>query len=209
MRGFLKLLAWTTGIVVVIIVVLNLTVFESWVIPNDDPMFVVSILPTLRPGARVLALRSGAISSGNLVRCTDPDATGRYVVARVVAHGGEQVEAGESVLVNGKRNPAPHACDDAKMFLRHPSTQEDVALGCGVEDTAGNEHQVLRDFEHPGPTVKTVVEVGKIYLISDNRHLHLDSRDFGQIDPATCQHIVYRLWGESWFDSSQRFTFLW
>jgi len=209
MRGFLKFLAWATGIIVVVIVVLNLTVFDSWVIPNDDPNETVSILPTLRPGARVLVLRSGAVSTGNLVRCMDPDAPGRYVIGRVVGKGGDSIEAGETVLTNGKRNPAPHACEDAKMFVRHPTTQEDVKLDCGVEDTAGNEHKVLRDMQHPEPNVKTVVEAGKIYLISDDRHLHLDSRDFGQVDPATCQHIVYRLWGESWFDSSQRFTFLW
>jgi signal peptidase I len=95
------------------------------------------------------------------------------------------------------------------MFVRHPTTQEDVKLDCVYEDTAGNEHQALRDLAHPEANVKSVVESGKVYLVSDNRHLHLDSRDFGQIDPATCQHIVYRLWGESWFDSSQRFTFLW
>jgi signal peptidase I len=209
MRGFLKFLAWAGGILLVIGLVLNFTVFDSWVVPNDDPVFAVSILPTMRPGNRILLLRSASIAPGNLARCADPDAPGRYVVARVVGRGGDAIEAGEQVLVNGKRNPSPHACAESKVFVRHPVTQEDVRLDCVAEDTSGNEHEALRDLQHPEATAKTVVEAGKIYLISDNRHLHLDSRDFGQIDPATCQHIVFRLWGESWFDASQRFTFLW
>jgi signal peptidase I len=209
MRGFLKFLAWAAGIVLVIVLILNLTVFDSWLVPSDDPAFATSILPTLRPGNRILLLRNGAISAGNLVRCIDPDAPGRFVVARVVARAGESVEVGELVLVNGKRSPSPHACEEPKMFVRHPATQEDVKIDCVYEDTSGNEHRVLRDLEHPEATMKSVVEAGKVYLISDNRHLHLDSRDFGQIDPSTCQHIVYRLWGDSWFDSAQRFTFLW
>jgi signal peptidase I len=53
------------------------------------------------------------------------------------------------------------------------------------------------------------VEAGKVFLVSDNRLMHLDSRDFGQVDVSTCSHIVYRLWGERFTDSSRRFTILW
>jgi hypothetical protein len=40
--------------------------------------------------------------------------------------------------------------------------------------------------------------------------MHLDSRDFGTIDPSSCQHIVFRLWGTTGFsDASHRFTIIW
>jgi signal peptidase I len=131
------------------------------------------------------------------------------VVGRVVAKGGDQVEVGELVVVNGKRNPSAHACTEGKLVMRHPVTGEDVTLQCAAEDTDGNEHDALRDLGHQEAVQKSVVESGMIYLVSDNRHIHLDSRDFGQINPTTCQHIVFRLWGESYFDSHHRFNFLW
>ena len=54
------------------------------------------------------------------------------------------------------------------------------------------------------------IEAGKWYLVSDDRHIHLDSRDFGQIDPTTCQHIVYRLQSAKGFgDSKRRLSVIW
>jgi signal peptidase I len=52
-------------------------------------------------------------------------------------------------------------------------------------------------------------EAGKLFLVSDNRSMHEDSRDFGQVDASTCEHIVFRLWGEHYTDSSRRFTIIW
>jgi signal peptidase I len=54
-----------------------------------------------------------------------------------------------------------------------------------------------------------LVEPGKVFLVSDDRHIHKDSRDFGQVDGAACEHVVFRLWGESFGDSSHRFNVLW
>ena len=209
MRGFLRLLAWVTAILAVIGLVLYLAMFDVWVVPSDDPTFSASIAPTLRPLDRVLVLRGGEVKPGNLVRCVDPDAPGRFVVGRIVAQGGEQVDIGEVVVVNNKRNPSPHACTEAHVTMRHPVSGDDVTLQCAAEDTNGVEHDALRDLEHPQASVKSVVESGKVYLASDDRHIHLDSRDFGQVNPQTCQHIVYRLWGDSFFDSSHRFNFIW
>jgi signal peptidase I len=93
--------------------------------------------------------------------------------------------------------------------MRHPVTGEDIKLKCGVEDTGGTEIEALSDPEHPLAVMRSKVETGKIYLVSDNRHIHLDSRDFGQVSPSTCQHITFRMWGQSYFDSSHRFNFIW
>ena len=54
-----------------------------------------------------------------------------------------------------------------------------------------------------------VVEAGKLYLVSDNRLMHQDSRDFGLVDSSTCEHIVFRLWGERYAASTRRFNVLW
>ncbi len=202
-------MGWTLGILGLIGLVLYLTILDAWRVPGDDPSFNVAVAPTLRPGDTLLILKSSEVKLGHLVRCMDPDAPGRYVVGRIIAKAGDKIDVDELVTVNGKRNPSPHACSEPKVMMRHPGTQEDVRLSCVVEDTYGNEHEAIRDLDHPQATSKSVVEAGKVYLVSDNRHWHLDSRDFGQVDPATCQHIVYRLWGESYFDASRRFNFLW
>ncbi len=209
MRGFLRFMLWTLGILGVIGLVLYLLVFDAWIVPGDDPVASVAIEPTLHPGDHLLLTRGSDVRPGHLVRCIDPDAPGRFVVGRVVAKGGDTVAVDEIVVINGKRNPSPHACVESKRSMRHPVTGEDIVLDCGVEDTDGNEHEALRYNLHPEATLKTKVETDKIFLVSDNRHIHLDSRDFGQISATSCQHIVYRPWGETYFDARKRFTFLW
>ncbi len=39
--------------------------------------------------------------------------------------------------------------------------------------------------------------------------MHQDSRDFGQVDASTCEHVAFPLWGERYTDGSRRFTILW
>jgi hypothetical protein len=61
----------------------------------------------------------------------------------------------------------------------------------------------------PAP-VDTTVEDGKVFLVSDNRLLPYDSRDFGQVDRSTCtETVVFRLVSaEGFFDAASRFTFI-
>jgi hypothetical protein len=46
--------------------------------------------------------------------------------------------------------------------------------------------------------------------LSDNRAMHLDSRDYLGVQPSTCQRVTLRLWGAAgWFDAKKRLTVLW
>jgi hypothetical protein len=55
-----------------------------------------------------------------------------------------------------------------------------------------------------------LIQPGRWYLVSDDRHIHLDSRDYGQIDPATCQHIVFRVASARGFgDADKRLSIIW
>jgi signal peptidase I len=179
-------------------------------VPSDDPSQAASIEPTLTSGDHILLSRTGTIKPGYLVRCADPDAPGRFVIARLAGVPGDTIDiTGGTVNVNGRHIASPRACSEPTFMMRHPVTLEDLKLRCNVEDSAGTEHEMLYLPERSEAT-KSIVETGRWYLVSDNRVIHVDSREYGPVDPATCQHVVFRVWGQSgFFDSSRRFTVIW
>lgn len=210
LRKVLRVLLWV-AVACSILGGLGYLVLEPWTVPGDDPQFAVSIEPTMSTGDVVLVTRSTGASDGALVRCTDPDAPGRFVVGRVVAHGGDHVEVvGGVVTVNGKSSPASIACEPPTVHLVNPATQEDKELNCSVEELAGY-HPILRDVSgKPERDQRLDVDPGKVYLLSDDRALHLDSRDYLAVPTATCQRVVLRLWGTAgWLDARKRLTVLW
>jgi signal peptidase I len=209
-RKVVRALLWVAAACAVIVGI-GAIFFTAWRVPTDYPQLSVSIEPTLSAGDLVLVTRGTGASDGALVRCADPDAPGRYVVARVIGHPGDKIGfASGTMLVNGSTPSAPTACEPATVHLQNPNTQEDEELSCLLEEFAGSTHMALRSDKLVGQDSSTEVVPGKVYLVSDDRPLHLDSRDFGQINPATCQRIVLRLWGlGGWGDSKKRLTVLW
>lgn len=205
---FFKYLAWVVGILGVIGLVLYLAVFDVWTVPADDPWLAASIEPTLSPGDVVIVSRHGTPDRAHLVMCPDPAGRGT-LIARLIGMEGETVTFSDEVVsVDGTRTPSPRACKS--RTLKHPETGEDVEHRCGVEQYGGTDFDALRAEARPEPPISAKVDPAKAYLVSDNRHLHWDSRNYGQIDPTTCRHIVYRLWGASGYgDSSKRFTVIW
>jgi signal peptidase I len=211
-RSLLKFLAWTAGILATIVAILYFFVFDVWTVQKDDPQFSASLAPTLRPDDVLLVSRHGTPARGSLVRCLDPDAAGRYVVARVTGMPGEVVHIKQErvTLDNQTGSSSPGACETPKITLPHPQTQADVELDCARDGLTGVEHGVLTSRSSVQADVESKVDPGRVYLVSDNRHFHLDSRDFGAVDPANCKHIVFRLWsGEGYGDSAHRFTLIW
>jgi hypothetical protein len=153
-------------------------------------------------------MRGGQPKLGQLARCTSPDPTKPYVIGRVFGTAGAVVELKrERVFTNGKANASRHGCPPVTFY--HPVSGQPVTLSCGVEETGAWSYSFLLNVEFPEGERRSVVEPGKLYLVSDNRHTHQDSRDFGQLDASTCEHVVFRLWGESFTDSSRRFNVLW
>jgi signal peptidase I len=209
MRGFLKFLAWVIGVLAVICLLLYVTLFDVWRMPADDPKMSVSTQPNMTGGDLMIVARHGAPDRGDLVKCADPQAPGRFIVARVLAKPREKVVISEEVpSIDGTRNPSPHACDPPTVTLTHPDTQEEVELGCGWEDL-GTQFEVLRNTKTPEAPSKWTVEEGKVYLISDNRDMHVDSRDYGTVDPDTCRHILMRLWSKDGpGDAKHRFNLM-
>jgi signal peptidase I len=211
MRAWFKFLGWALGILGVAAAVLYALVFDVWTVPTDDPMEAASIEPTLGAGDVVLVSRHTSVGRGNLLRCADPQAPGRFVVARAIARGGEEVDIrGEVVTVDGHRTPSPRACDTPTVLVHDPQSSEDINLRCAVEEYGESEFGTLTASDHPEPPTKARPEPGLWYLLSDDRHVHVDSRDFGSIDPATCRQIVFRVVGQAGFaDAKKRLSIVW
>jgi signal peptidase I len=211
MRTWLKLVAWVFGVLGGVGLLLYIFVFDVWTIPSDDPMESASIEPTLSAGDVVLVSRHTTVTRGNLLRCPDPQAPGRFVIARAIATNGEHVEIqNEVVTLDGKRLPSPRACDTPVVVVHDPQNDVDVSLQCSVEDYGERDFWVLRAGTHPEPPTNVQLESGRWFLVSDDRHVHVDSRDFGQIDVSACLHIVYRVESRAGLgDEPKRLSIIW
>jgi signal peptidase I len=211
MPGWFKALLWVTAILAIALFALHLVAFDLWRIPTDDPLLAASIQPTLASGDLLLITRRTTIDRANLLRCPDPQAPGRYVIARAIAKPGERIDLqGELVLIDGHRLPSPRACDVRQWTVFDPAKNEDVDLTCAVEDYGEMTFGALRDVGHPEPPTKFQVEPGRWFLVSDDRHVHLDSRDYGTVDASACQHVLVRVVGAKGFSDAQtRLTLIW
>jgi signal peptidase I len=211
MGTWFRFLAWLGGLVAVVCGALYLLVFDVWRVPGDDPLLTASIQPTLAPGDVLVVFRHPGIGRGQLLRCDDPQAPGRFVVARAMGEGGDRLAIdGEIVDIDGHHAPSPRACDDPKVTVLNPNTNEDEELNCSIEDYGEMPHPTLRAGTRLEPPTRLTVEQGKWFLVSDDRHVHLDSRDYGQVEGAACQHIVFRLVGAGGLlDPSRRMSVIW
>lgn len=207
-RSVIRVLVWAGAIFGAICVLLYLFVFDAWLVPADDPLLSASILPTLAPQDRVLVRRESMPVFGQLARCVHPVDPGKFVVGRVFGMRGDTVEIRhESITVDNQRIVPRHACPPVQ--LTHPATGQLLKLSCGVEENGAWSYEALHTSEFWEPDHSAKVEEGQLFLVSDNRHLHQDSRDFGAVDAAKCEHVVFRLWGATYLDSSRRNNVLW
>lgn len=191
------------GFVVVVLAVLvgvaRLTCLRWWQVPADDPDLAASIAPTLDGGDWVILWRATAPSFGDLVVCPDPEDPAEVVIGRIAGEPGDELAVDErgAIAVNGSRIRPEYACSEPRLTVEHPRSGDPIELRCDVELLGGRYHK--RAMVPPQaplkPTpVKRSIEAGSVYLISDDRYLPFDSRDFGPLPKASCREtIVFRL----------------
>ncbi|MGK4008585.1 signal peptidase I [Sorangium sp. So ce1036] len=211
MRKLFNGLLWTLGLLVVIGVALRALVLDVWTVPSD-PMLGAAIAPSLAPGDTVVVLTRGTPGFGELVRCPDPEAPGRYIVGRIAGVAGDTVEVDHGTLVvNGKRYDSERACVEPRMTIDDPATGKEVALSCDMVMMGGGLHLRAVGRRPPLERPRRVdVRPGTVFLLSDNRSYHDDSRDFGLMPREACgERIVFRLWGSGGLrDEERRFTYV-
>ena len=213
MRKFLRFLFWTALVVGAIVGLARATAIRWWRIPDGDPYLDASIAPTLRGGDLILLWRLSKPSFGDLVVCPEPNAPDRVVVGRYVGDAGDQIKVeGAKLYVNGRAAETETACDPKSFKVEHPSTHAEIEQNCDVEAIAGHSHMrggVTGAGVLPAPVDQKVAS-DRIFLLSDNRLLPYDSRDFGLVDPGTCtETVVFRLFSKDGYkDEPTRFTFI-
>jgi len=138
---------------------------------------------------------------------------GRFVVGRILGEQGDRIlaELG-SISVNDKLIGSRRACSPADLSVLDPNTGETFDLSCEIEEAGGIEYtraRATRPASNPTP-FNLKVPAGKVFLASDDRHYHDDSRDFGPVSKETCtERIVFRLWSaRGWFDDTRRMTLI-
>jgi signal peptidase I len=201
-------LLWVVGIAAIVAVVLRLLLFKVWTIP-DDPVLSASLAPTMSGGDTVVVLTRGTPGFGDLVRCPDPEDAQRWIVGRIVGLGGDVVELqANELLVNSKRYVGESVCAQAKHKLIHPYNLNEVEVRCDIVSMGGGWHYRGTGAGVKQPAIRADVRPGMVYLLSDNRDLHDDSRDFGPVPAETCkERIVFRLSTKAgWNDTEGRMT---
>ena len=194
------------------IAALRATCIEFWRVPDDDPVATFSLLPNLAAGDLVVVWTRGAPVFADLVRCPVPEDPNKTAIGRILGDPMDHVAIDAAqVSVNGRGVTAAHACTTGRLSAVDPQTNDPVDLVCEVEEVGGNSYQRVREaapLYKPAP-VSADVPAGYVYLVSDNRRSHLDSREFGPVPKATCQKIVLRLWSvEGWLDSDHRMNLI-
>ncbi len=205
-------LVWTAVIVGGTFLIGRALFFDVWTFP-DDRRFAASVAPSLRAGDLLVAIKAGEPTVGDLVRCTDPDDPKGFVVARVGGRERDQIEIeGPALSINGHTYNAESACRDRSVTLPNPSEGPDIEVACDKVSMGSGWHyrghtaKPRLGFDKVSATVRP----GMLYLVSDDRDWHDDSRDFGQVPVAACSYkIVFRLWGsEGWRADPLRFEFI-
>lgn len=183
-----------------------------WVrVPSDDPYLEASIAPTLRGGDLILLWRLTSAHPGDLVVCPEPQQPERIVIGRIAAVEGESIEvAGNNVRVNGRLARSESDCYEDRFTVIDPQTHLPLEQNCQDEELGTRIHQRGNTRGEPPPKVKDVVEAGQVFLLSDNRQLPYDSRDFGLVERATCKETVFfrLLSGEGFTDSRHRLSII-
>lgn len=214
MRTLIRFLLWTAVFIGVFLGLARATAFRWFKLPENDPIFEASVLPTLHGGDWVVTWRLGSPTFGDLVVCPEPDYPERYVIGRIIGEAGDSVRITHGrPSVGNQKFIDERSCDPGMFSYPHPSNDaEEVTQQCHWENIGNHLHKVgaLGAHKIKPEDRQTDVTEGMLFLISDNRLFPYDSRDYGLVDASTCkERVVGRLVGpDGWMDSENRLNYI-
>jgi signal peptidase I len=205
----LKTVLWTAAVLGVLLGGLRLVALRWWQVPLDDDEFAASLAPTLRAGDWIILWRLTPPGFGDLAMCDDPDNPGYKVIGRIAGEGNDQIRVkAADITINKKKQATESACNPSRVEVADPTSGASVQLTCSIEAMGGVKHMRLNSKKTSD--FSTEVEPGFLFLLSDNRDMPYDSRNYGNLDKDTCKEsVVFRLVSaEGMSDVESRFTFI-
>jgi signal peptidase I len=179
--------------VCVVLVGLTMSSVAMWAVAVRDKVAQVfrvpssSMEPTVPPGGRVLVdkitYQAGPVRRGDVVVFMNPDQRYRDYVKRIIALPGDTVEMrDDDVFVNGTK-------------LIHVSSGPGEANDGAIEETNGDARYRIvlgtsRNRRSLDSFAAIKVPSGHCFLLGDNRHESVDSR---QIGPVPLANIIGRV----------------
>ena len=152
-------MAWVVFVAGGLLLALYATLFDVWTIPTDDPVLSASIEPTFSAGDLIVLSRHGSPGRSELLRCPDPQAPGRYVIARAIARSGERIALDDEVAsVDGRRTAKParvRGADADHARPEHERRRGALLLDRGLRRRSSS--RVLRANAHPAPPTQATV----------------------------------------------------
>jgi signal peptidase I len=165
--------------------VLKMFFVDMFVMPHNG------MAPTLVYGDRILVWRRAKPDMGDIMLCQHPSKPEASVIGRAVAFAGHTVSVDprgqlmvddDAATIEGQGRVRFFDSTREKMF--------NMQLGT-IDYRRKHRHEFFVEEDHSFEITPRTVEHG-IFLLGDNRADSWDdSRDFGEVDPATCHGEIF------------------
>jgi signal peptidase I len=183
--SFISAIFKLASFVALIAFVLKVFFVDAFVMPHNG------MAPTLVYGDRILVWRRAKPDMGDVVLCAHPGKPEASVIGRAVAFAGHTIDVDDrgqltvdedAASVEGEGDVRFYDVTREKMF--------NMKLG-SIDYRRKHRHQFFvedgRTFDMPAHRIER-----GIFLLGDNRSDSWDdSREFGEVDPATCHGVVF------------------
>lgn len=158
---------------------------DNFVMPHNG------MAPTLVYGDRVLVWRRAKPDMGDIVVCEHPTRPGTQVIGRAVAFAGHSVSTDtRGQLFVDENRASAESLGTVRFFDARHDRMFTMQLS-SIDYNRKHRHQFFVEDGYAFAMRQYQVQRG-IFLLGDNRtDPYDDSREFGEVDPATCRGEVF------------------
>lgn len=185
-KGFLKLVAWVAGVLLVFAAIMRIFFVDVAVVGHN------AMAPTLEANDTILLWRSAVPDEmGDVTICDHPANPGELVMGRVVGKGGMTLEVDryQRLTIEGS---TPDIDWSGTLSFNDAVQGHTASYNRGIVELGNVEHEIMHREDSAFRLPRTTVEEGKIFLLSDNRmHPGQDSRYFGTVPLENCHGVVF------------------
>jgi signal peptidase I len=185
LRGLLEGILKLASFAALLAFVLKMFFVDVFVMPHNG------MAPTLIYGDRILVWRRAKPDMGDIVLCDHPSKPEASVIGRAVAFAGHTI----SVDPRGQLMVDDDAATiegegDVRFFDSTREKSFNMKLAT-IDYRRKHRHEFFVEQDHTFDMPSRTVEKG-MFLLGDNRMDSWDdSREFGEVDPATCHGEIF------------------